>query len=489
MNTSRNFPPRDAARAPSPVKRGAWCAPRRSSFILHPSSLPPARRRGFSAIELLGVLTIIALLSAMALVSAQQQIKLATRKAESQSLDSLADGLTNRVKASLSIPSPADWQPYLAERLAISVADASVNRMGNTRVILADPTMDLGAPGAATALPYQQSVIGSRKPKNVRFVVISSLTDPVPASIVSNIFPITTFNNLWNSTEGAKPVSWPNTWKGDAEDIQIRRVDLTGLFHRVVLYNLDTENEAQWTLEGADFNGSLDVVQHRTAPRAWDWLDRWGGGAVAGFAGSYGGRDFGNFVGGHLFRELLRAGQRSLFPQWTAGAVSCRTRTHSSRISRCTQTTTGTPLETASDNPDAYQPKAIEMWVLEGTGLSLLDTSGNLAVREIIRHDASYVFEDGRWQWHLSQGLNSNNVNPEDDLSTGELAQLVDAFLAAPGSYSSKYAVVENLFLWFREARFWGTEANYADGGNSQFWWDRINDYRQLIQNGAQPLP
>lgn len=469
----------------------------RSLVVGHWPFRHSAGRRGFTAIELLGVLTIIALLSAMALVSAQQQVKLATRKAEVQSLDSLADALTNRVKASLSIPSPADWQPYLAERLAISVADASANRMGNTRVVLADPTMDLGAPGAATSLPYQQSVIGSRKPKNVRFVIVSSLTDPVPGSIITNAFPTTTFNNLWNSTEGAKPTGWPTTWKGDAEDIQIRRVDLTGLFHRVVLYNLDTDNEATWTMEGADFNGSLDVVQHRDTPRVWDWLDRWGGDAVAGFAGGYGGRDFGNFVGGHLFRELLRAGQRSFFPQWVFGGVSCKTRTHTCKVSKCTKTTSPPPPGTpppetpppAEENPDAFGPKAIEMWVLDGTGLSLLDINGNLAVREIVHHDASYVFEDGRWRWHLGMGLSSNNVNPEDDLSDGELAQLVDDFLAAPGSYSAKYAVVENLFLWFREARFWGTEANYSSWGNSSYWWDRVNDYRQLINNGATKLP
>jgi prepilin-type N-terminal cleavage/methylation domain-containing protein len=449
------------------------------------------RQHGFSAIELLGVLTIMAMLAGMALMSAQQQVKLAGRESEGNSMNSLADAMTNRVKASLSIPSPANWQPLVAERIGISAAEANVNRSGNSRVLLADPAVVLGEEGQTVPLPYAQSVIGSRRPRNVRFILLSSLTDPIPASVVTTYGSASTFAALWNTAEGTIPTGWPTSWKGDNDDLQIRRIDLTGLFHRLVLYNLDINNEAKWTLEAADDIGVLDapmVVSNGDANPLRQLLGLQGGGLATGFVQGYGDGLLSSVDARTLVRDIVRCWTRGLTSRVTGSGSQGTARTKTVGASLSPATVTAAAEETVEGNPDAYLPRAIEMWVLDGTGLSLLDTSSNLAVREIVRRDASYVFEDGRWHWHLNMGLSSNNTDPAD-LSTGELAQLVDAFLEAPGSYSSKYAVVENLFLWFREARFWGTEANYADGGNGQFWWDRVNDYRQLIINGATPLP
>ena len=218
----------------------------------HPKSMTRRRAVGFTLIELLGVLAIVALLGAIVIASVLKQLKQGQRDAESASLDGLAEAFTNSIKGTYTIQSSTNWVSALSAQLSQAPNLVGTNQWNNARVIWMDPTMQLGATTNAPTFPFVQGIAGSAvQPSNVRFLIISSLTDPMPS--LSGLV----FSNVWDTAVNTKPTGWPTNWIGENEDLQIRRVALHGLFYRLVLNNLDTTNAGTWTLSSVSTNTTL----------------------------------------------------------------------------------------------------------------------------------------------------------------------------------------------------------------------------------------
>lgn len=211
----------------------------------------PFRAAGFSLIELIGVLAIIAILVAITTTSSIKRVSTGRRDAESGSLDTLAAAMTNSVLGGHMVTDTVNWSTNLAALLNTVPIQVAVNSAGNARVLLADPLLTIGPAGGGQGLPYTQSNNGSVQPANLRFLFLSSVSAPLPS--LTGV----AFSNLWNAADATLPTNWPTTWKGEPADLLVRRVGLHGLFYRLILNNLTVSQNAYWSLDSSLTNVAI----------------------------------------------------------------------------------------------------------------------------------------------------------------------------------------------------------------------------------------
>lgn len=215
-------------------------------LTLH-SGILVKRRRGWTLVELIGVLAIIAILSFVVAANVIERIKAARREAERENLKRIAELLIESVLRAHVLPSSTGWIDLVASNTDLSAPQIAANKLGLARVLIPDPTMVVGAAqGGGLPLPYVQASEGSVRPKNVRYVLISSTWQPLPEMSSS------LFQELWNLVDGSVPSSWPAEWQGHGSDLHIQKIDLTPLFCRFVVNNLDPAQSAQWRVEVAE---------------------------------------------------------------------------------------------------------------------------------------------------------------------------------------------------------------------------------------------
>jgi prepilin-type N-terminal cleavage/methylation domain-containing protein len=224
-----------------------------------PSRFPrlPRRLRAFTLIEFLGVLAIIAILAAIIGENVLSNMRKADRDAESASLANLATGLTQSVVRLQYIPATTNWISQVADAIGKSISAVATNKGKNPRVLLVDPSFDVGTNLAATGngLPFTQDFRGSQTPVGMRMLLISSTSATFPT-----LYP--SFDTLWNLPKDTVPSTW-NTWKGGGQDIRIQRIDLHPLFHRVVLNNLDGYRTAPYSVENTNIVASIPSYTSR----------------------------------------------------------------------------------------------------------------------------------------------------------------------------------------------------------------------------------
>lgn len=214
----------------------------------HPTSRRAATRprttAGFSMVEMLGVVTVMAILSAIIAVSALNSIKVRRRDAESLSMTSIASTLKTTVLRTKYIPAATNWATTLASYMAEPVNKLSTTAAGNTRVLLVDPALRLGT-NASSVLPFTQTRAGTIQPSaHARVVLISSIAGPLP-TIASDS---NTFTSIWSVPPDGVPEGWSD-FSGRGKDLRFVRLDLRNLFSRVVLENLDYFRSAPYSVE------------------------------------------------------------------------------------------------------------------------------------------------------------------------------------------------------------------------------------------------
>jgi type II secretory pathway pseudopilin PulG len=211
---------------------------------------------------LIGVITVIAILAAAALLATVRHMDVLVRQQEATTLTSFANTLQQSVLASRTIPDQTNWYSVIAANLGMSTSDVLYNvhqqAHAQQRVFLIDPSLQIGS-GGSPALPYVQtnfisSTAGSPMlPVSPRIMIVSSLGGTLPMS--SGVFGTTAngyFNHLWNAVDRTIPsdTAWTG-WTGSPDDVVVQRINLAPLFVRLVLgnYNLGTGTQGYYLFD------------------------------------------------------------------------------------------------------------------------------------------------------------------------------------------------------------------------------------------------
>ena len=209
---------------------------------------------GFTLIEVVGVLGIIAILAAVVTENVLKRIKLAHQNTEVASMTAVGGTLQTSIKRTKSIPAATNLASAVATYLSQSVTKVKTTVSGNTRLFLVDPNFRVGTNSALTP-PYTQSSDGSVQPISPRVLVLSSLGPALPAIEQD----AGAFANIWNTAPNGVPAGWPAAWAGRGQDLQILRLDMGSSFHRVILENLDLYHVAPYSIETTNTLTSVPV--------------------------------------------------------------------------------------------------------------------------------------------------------------------------------------------------------------------------------------
>lgn len=203
-------------------------------------SAPP----GFSLIEMVGVLAIMAIMAAIITPNLARRLSRANGDKEDQTLAVLADGLIRSVRLAQSIPGTSSWTTNIAAQTGLTVNEVryvNPTDTSNARVYLIHPSFT--PTNSSTTDPiWTQSNSGASSVTNAKILIISShrtgLTLPVSSGRASSV---SAFDEIWNwnfdaSTKDA-PASWSSTWTDNGEYLHVQRVNLAPLFQVATFSN------------------------------------------------------------------------------------------------------------------------------------------------------------------------------------------------------------------------------------------------------------
>ena len=199
--------------------------------------LTPVSRRtrsaAFSLLELVGVLLVVAVLSAAAVPMLVREVDAAARGRELELLRQLGGSLERAITRQGSIPGPTNWADVAGGTAGLAPEDLVTNARGNPRLFLVDPRFRVG-PQGSNGLPFTQTYLGTASPTNTRILLVSSLGPALPASVAGgSALAAAAFDALWNLPDRTVPAEW--NWRGTVDDLILHRLELRTLFQPVIL--------------------------------------------------------------------------------------------------------------------------------------------------------------------------------------------------------------------------------------------------------------
>jgi type II secretory pathway pseudopilin PulG len=222
-------------------------------LIIFPKSRIAARlspesdgRGAFTLLQLIGVLSVFAILASVIIPVGIKRMDQAARDAEESSLAAMAEALVQSSLKSRTIPAVNSLRTVIATYLNEPTNKTGLNKRGLARVFLADPSVSINGGG----LPYTQSHVGSSyRPMGVRFLILSTVAVGLPAINSTN------FDNIWNTAKGTVPTSL-SSWAGRGEDLLVERIELGPYFRKVLLMNVDpVPATGIYSIDNATTNG------------------------------------------------------------------------------------------------------------------------------------------------------------------------------------------------------------------------------------------
>lgn len=213
-------------------------------------------QRGFSLMELIGVMAVIAILAGTLAPGIADNLNRAYSDAERVNMETLAESLQRYVMEQKQIPNANvnNWRPAIASVTAFAESEIEFNDKGYRRRLVFDPRFLTNAVANFGGLTQNQGLAAA--PFSPRAMLISDLNQNVPA-VANNV---ATFDAIWNQTGTPTIV--------ESNDVIIERMHFGEMFHRVVLSNQNTaqpyyriENGGTFTIPAAV--GGVDGVLTR----------------------------------------------------------------------------------------------------------------------------------------------------------------------------------------------------------------------------------
>jgi type II secretory pathway pseudopilin PulG len=203
-------------------------------------------------IEFIGVLAIIAIMAAALAPTVIKQIDRAVWTQEAGNLTTISNALALQVLRGKSVPSAATWGANAASWLNQPFSAIAANSRNYARAYLIDTNGWLGS----VTLPYTQTNFGTTLSSSARLLIVSTIARGLPASISSGAPGNTAFNDIWITPDNSKPnnATWTN-WAGTGEDLVVQRINLQSFFHRLILYNRDTNTSCFFSIDGSSLLG------------------------------------------------------------------------------------------------------------------------------------------------------------------------------------------------------------------------------------------
>ena len=205
---------------------------------------PVFKSRGFTLIEFVGVLSVLAILACLILPVVARRVDYAVWTAEAANLSAITNALVQQAVINKSVPCATNWAQSAANWMALPVAQILTNTRGNARAYLIDTNGWLGSPDALNG--YTQTTNGTAYAvTNARVLIVSSIGKAL--SLSNGVLDATGFANIWNTNPGQKPAGL--TWPGSGQDLVIQRLTFTPFFNRLILINHFPDGSAKFTLD------------------------------------------------------------------------------------------------------------------------------------------------------------------------------------------------------------------------------------------------
>lgn len=214
--------------------------------------------RGFSLIEMMGVMALMAILAAITAENLVTTMKVAARREEDAAMDRFSGAVERMVRRTRMVPANSDLPVALADELGVAVSQVAMNKAGFQRRLVWDPDFRLG-PTTNSVPSYVQDSAGSVPLANPRLLIVSCLAGQLPS-----ISSVAEFGEVWATPLGGVPASW-SAMAGLGADLFIERVGLNSVFRRVVFNNVDPSLNAVYTVDG----GTNVTIATTSAVETW----------------------------------------------------------------------------------------------------------------------------------------------------------------------------------------------------------------------------
>lgn len=224
--------------------------------VATPSRRFPSSGAGFSLIEMVGVLAIMAIVAAMLTPNLAQRVSRMNETKEEQALATIGEALQRYVSMNQVIPGANDWASSAASIAGLTPNEVQYSIPTDTstaRVYLIHPgfapaTSSSGVFGSPL---WTQGTTGTSAVTNARVMILGvhkrGLTLPVSSGAATSA---TAFDNIWNWNNNpatdAPPSGWPTTWNGNGEYLHVVRLNYTPLFLHVTFSNTQYPTEAPY---------------------------------------------------------------------------------------------------------------------------------------------------------------------------------------------------------------------------------------------------